>query len=190
MLNSDVFVLKHNFNRLHKIGSALLSHLPAWSVRAPSGKSYALTSLDVRCSCWRSFAFSFSFADSYLCACRYAVGETPTCSRKNLPIDDWLPKCSSSDISFIDFVVVFKSRRSSSVVYMSSQSLGVRLLTRFTVSSRVFGVMPMRSLYQPTFRVWRKLRSTSVIYFSNSSCARVWLCGIDATARRVIWHRS
>ena len=29
MLNNDVFVLKHSFNRLHKIDSALLSHLPA-----------------------------------------------------------------------------------------------------------------------------------------------------------------
>jgi len=51
MLNSDVFVLKHSFNRLHKIGCALLSHLPVFAVRTPNGKSYALTSLDIRCSC-------------------------------------------------------------------------------------------------------------------------------------------
>ena len=35
------------------------SALPAFAVRAPNGTNCVRTSFDVRCSCWRSFAFPF-----------------------------------------------------------------------------------------------------------------------------------
>ena len=42
MLNSDVFVLKHSFNRLHKIGGALISPLSFASFRCSRTKRQEL----------------------------------------------------------------------------------------------------------------------------------------------------